>query len=446
MSFRALLRPRERLRPVSDASVSDSGLTRSTRELVERPASDALIRAAPLAEILEPHRALQARIRIAYGGEEGGFETWLAPLVRRYAAFVHLLPATADAHFREPGGLLRLGLEVGLHAVQAADGQLFAARGTVTERRALAPRWRTAAFLAGLCADLNRAISTAAIIADDGARWLPLRGPLADWLAAGDRAGYVVHWPRSHEPVTAAGLIALPHLVDAALAEFLAASQPCLVTEVIAALSGDLSSGYRPLRTIVEQTLARIADRDLRERPSTHAPSASAPVVPDTDSIEKPPSAIATTELPPDSALKPLSEPADGGADDEASKFARRAPDAASDGVSSEAAAPFSGDRRALAIPATVHPVVAEALSVLFEDPAGGRHVVTPQGIFVPLSSFMRLGLDTGLAVRALHDAGLLVTERGRKVRSHGEGASSEPGVLLNPRIIAAQASLPFRA
>jgi hypothetical protein len=70
---------------------------------------------------------------------------------------------------------------------------------------------------------------------------------------------------------------------------------------------------------------------------------------------------------------------------------------------------------------------------------------VTPEGIFVPLSSFMRLGLDTGLAVRALHDAGLLVIERGRKVRSHGEGASSEPGVLLNPRIIAAQASLPFR-
>lgn len=72
MSFRALLRPRERLPSVSDASVSDSGLTRSTRKLVERPASDALIRAAPLAEILEPHRALQERIRIAYGGEEGG--------------------------------------------------------------------------------------------------------------------------------------------------------------------------------------------------------------------------------------------------------------------------------------------------------------------------------------------------------------------------------------
>ena len=160
-----------------------SGLARSACELVE---TEALIRAAPLAEILEPHRALQDRIRIAYGGEEGGFETWLAPLVRRYATFVHLLPATADAHFREPGGLLRLGLEVGLHAVQIADGQLFAARGTVTERRALAPRWRTAAFVAGLCAELYRPVSAAAVIADDGARWLPLSGPLADWLAAGE--------------------------------------------------------------------------------------------------------------------------------------------------------------------------------------------------------------------------------------------------------------------
>jgi hypothetical protein len=282
MSFRALLRPRERLPSASDAPVSCPGVAWSTREPAERPASDALIRAAPLAEILEPHRALQARIRIACGARRG-FDTWLAPLVRRYAAFVHLLPATADAHFREPGGLLRLGLEVGLHAVQAADGQLFAAQGTVTERRALAPRWRTAAFLAGLCADLYRPISTAAIIADDGARWLPLRGPLADWLAAGDRAGYVVHRPRSRAG-DRGGTHRAPH--PSTPRSPTSGCEPAVPRDrVIAALSGDLSGRARAAQDGSSNRRRAFATRSARSAfRRTH--QRLAPVVPDTDSIE----------------------------------------------------------------------------------------------------------------------------------------------------------------
>lgn len=68
--------------------------------------------------LLAPHAALVDRIRVAEGGEEGSFELQVAPLIRRFAAFLHLMPATRDAHFRGAGGCLQCGLEVGFHALQ----------------------------------------------------------------------------------------------------------------------------------------------------------------------------------------------------------------------------------------------------------------------------------------------------------------------------------------
>src|SRR5262245_55022064 len=70
--------------------------------------------AAGVDEILARHATLIDRIRVGYAGAEGSFDAEIEPLIRRFAAFVHLLPATNDGHFREPGGCLQCGLEVGL--------------------------------------------------------------------------------------------------------------------------------------------------------------------------------------------------------------------------------------------------------------------------------------------------------------------------------------------
>lgn len=101
------------------------------------------LRFVALDEVLAPHAALAERIRIAYGGAEGGFEIQITPLIRRFAAFVHLLPATRDAHFRGAGGCLHCGLEVGLHALQTADGQIFRLRRWPWSRHnARSEQWR----------------------------------------------------------------------------------------------------------------------------------------------------------------------------------------------------------------------------------------------------------------------------------------------------------------
>lgn len=353
--------------------------------------------------------------------------------------FVHLLPATPDAHFRERGGLLRLGLEVGLHAVQVADGQLFAARATVTERRALAPRWRTAAFLAGMCAGLHRAVLEVAVLGDDGARWHPVTAPLAGWLAAGGRGSYVVQWQASDEPVLAAALVALPHLLEPELVEFLETSRPCLVSEVIGALSGDPAAGSSVLGAILQQTLARIVDRDLRDRPPAHVAAMIA-----TDSSAPRDINPACASAPPDSVLRPVPESFADSLRDPPAPEDGPAPRSAPEDTATEQAPPVVGRVRALSLPATLNPLVAEAISSLLEDPVGSGCIDTPQGIFMPLSAFARRGLDTGLVVRALHGAGLLATDRGRKVRTLGDGASSEPGIVVTQRTLNVQASLPF--
>jgi conjugal transfer pilus assembly protein TraI len=95
--------------------------------------------AASVADLLTPHEALLDRIRIGYGVDASTFEREVMAAVRGYAAFVHLLPATADNHFSTPGGLLELGLEVGFFALQGTDAHIFSGRATISTRRLLEP-------------------------------------------------------------------------------------------------------------------------------------------------------------------------------------------------------------------------------------------------------------------------------------------------------------------
>ena len=64
--------------------------------------------ASSVEELLGPHQELIDRIKMCYGVDRATFEHELLVLIRRYADFVHLLPATLDNYFNAPGGLLRM--------------------------------------------------------------------------------------------------------------------------------------------------------------------------------------------------------------------------------------------------------------------------------------------------------------------------------------------------
>ena len=114
------------------------------------PASDPGFACVSVDELLATHSELIARIKLCYGSSREDFEREVLTLIRRYAEFVHLLPATADNFFSAPGGLLRLGLETSFFSLQGTDAHIFSGRSTITARRHLEPRWRLATFIAGL--------------------------------------------------------------------------------------------------------------------------------------------------------------------------------------------------------------------------------------------------------------------------------------------------------
>jgi len=407
------------------------------------------IRALGLDELLEGHARLIDRICLAYGGEEGSFECHLTPSIRRYAAFVHLLPATRDAHFRYPGGLLRCGLEVGLHALQAADAQIFSAGGTVQARRAVAPRWRAAAFVTGLCSEAYRPVFAATVHCDIGGPWNPLLMPLLDWLERRRCDRYIVQWSEGCTAPRAATLAVLPKILAPTLLAFLAEPDRAILDHVICAIAAPSGVAQNAIGSIVEQTLARVLVRDLRFAPilhsvpamaaaSTTVSRAEAPLTGGADVTGSRGAASVATGSQSDVGVSPCDPPTAvevAGLTEPAGDVNEQVPPVEA------AATPPQVPQPVLAIPATLHPAIAEALTALLA-PATGEPLtpgidVSTKGVFVPLALFAQRGLDTGLVVGALHEARLLVLQGSRKVwRGHGRDPDA-PGIMLNARLLA---------
>ena len=359
-------------------------------------------------------------------------------MIRRYAALIHLLPATPDAHFREAGGLLRCGLEVGFHALQAADGQIFSAQRTVPERRAMEPRWRTALFIAGLCAELHRALSAVVVTEAGEADWSPLVLPLGTWLRERGCPHYEVRWRTASEPLAAAGLLLLPQVVSPPLLAFLAEGDRAVLSQMMASLAGASPQGPGVLGEIVHRTLGLVVDRDLRRHASSppHAVPSSAPP----DAVvaaqpRRPDEQGEVTGIPPPAASVTPSE------DEQQGDRAEHPP--AQEGGVTEArpqAPPPTIRHRELSLPSTLNPLVAEALRSLLSGNGEAREregvETTDEGIYVALTAWQRHGLDTGIVVRALHESRLLIPDRGRKIRRRRVNGSDELGVLLAPGIL----------
>nr|WP_269456950.1 MobH family relaxase [Sulfurifustis variabilis] len=151
--------------------------------------------AAEPRRLLAPQWDIVRSIQHTLALERGEFERLVLPVIERYAAFVHLLPASERHHHRLAGGLLRHGLEVACWAARAAEGVVFVGGGTPLERKSLEPRWRIAVCLAGLLHDVGKAGADVSVTSNDGAhRWNPHRGALYDWARAHKLTRYFLHW------------------------------------------------------------------------------------------------------------------------------------------------------------------------------------------------------------------------------------------------------------
>src|SRR5690625_3597588 len=76
-------------------------------------------------KLLETQAELIERIRSILGFNKEEYAHLVLPVIERYAAFVHLLPASEAHHHRGAGGLFRHGLEVAAFAAQFSEAMMF---------------------------------------------------------------------------------------------------------------------------------------------------------------------------------------------------------------------------------------------------------------------------------------------------------------------------------
>lgn len=233
--------------PVSSYSVADPGFA-----------------ALPIEDLLAGEAKLITRIKLCYGTDRDSFEREVLSLVRRYAAYVHLLPATADNYFSTPGGLFRLGLETGFFSLQGTDAHIFSGRMSISARRQLEPRWRHATFIAGLCCELHRLMSHITVTDATGETWPAFLLPLVDWLAARGAERYFLRWRPQATEARGLGLFALPHVVSPAVMTYLSECNTVIVPHLLASIGGiPVYREHNILDGLVRRSLALVIDRDL---------------------------------------------------------------------------------------------------------------------------------------------------------------------------------------
>ena len=220
--------------------------------------------AAP-ARIVATQGALIARLQDALAFTDARFAALVRPVVERYAAFVHLLPASEAHHHRGAGGLFRHGLEVAFHAAQASQGRIFALDRGPAERRELEPRWRLAAGLAGLCHDVGKPVSDLSVSDREGrTTWRPLLESLADWATANGVEHYFLRWrERRHARHETFGLLVLERILTPEVTAWLVDADPEILQGLLAAVAG-IDDGAA-LGTLVAEADRASVERDLRE-------------------------------------------------------------------------------------------------------------------------------------------------------------------------------------
>jgi hypothetical protein len=141
----------------------------------------------------------QLRNYIPVSDEE--YERLILSVVRQYAEYVHLIPASETNHHREAGGLLRHGLEVAYISARMSKGFSWDTGMFPERRQRRSVSWVLVGAIAGLLHDVGKVVSDIGITTADGTHeWVPRESTLLEWAKAVDTRRYFLRWkPNRHE-------------------------------------------------------------------------------------------------------------------------------------------------------------------------------------------------------------------------------------------------------
>ena len=144
-------------------------------------------------ELLEKEKKLMLEIWDASGMNDDEFSQTVVPAVQNLAEYVELLPASAQHHHSEEGGLFRHSLETALFCLRLARTSILARYGTHAEVNFSKNYWSHAAFLGGLFHDLGKVVSSFAVFDEKThKRWKATEESLWEWGTKNNVERYVV--------------------------------------------------------------------------------------------------------------------------------------------------------------------------------------------------------------------------------------------------------------
>ncbi len=258
-----ITRIRQRLFGVESAPVG-SVATTIDEDVPRYPPFMKGLPAAPVERILSSQTELIAAIEQALALPDSLYQTIAAPVIRRYAGFSHLLPASESHHHRGAGGLFRHGLEVAHWATLASQGSLFATSASPKERKAQELRWRLAVCFAGLLHDIGKPVADIAVVDAQGQHtWNPCDENITDWALRNEIDRYFLRWRdnrhKRHEQFSA---LVIERVLTREARTFILESGPDIMQAMLETING-LDRGSKVYALVITADCKSV-ERDLK--------------------------------------------------------------------------------------------------------------------------------------------------------------------------------------
>lgn len=230
--------------------------------------------------LLSVHQQKLTALRLESGYELRSFQQLMEAPVLQVAQWVHRLPASADEHHCEPGGLLRLSIESAATAFHRAEGKFLggSANGMMHDQER-DRRLRYVAFLAGLFRPLGRGLTQVHVTApsSESSPWNSLQEPLWTWRRRTNAQSLALRWLEPSEASTSqcASVWLASRLLPTEAMLHLQNSAALLPT-LLAILGGERQG---QLTTIVEEAYRAVIEVERSGRkPLPHAEPVAMPL------------------------------------------------------------------------------------------------------------------------------------------------------------------------
>lgn len=210
--------------------------------------------ATPPSRLIESEKDLVVKLRNVLGLSTEDTQTYLNPILMRYAETVHLLPASEIHHHRFVGGLLRHGLEVAFWSGQNSLQYAFEYQGKLSEKRQHTLRWRFAFILGGMLHDLGKTVNDMVVTDSTGQHvWMPFKESIWEWSERLKLEGYYVYWrkKRVHKQHESIGFPLANRVIGPEALTFLSAYDQELIPILFGLLSGSIDKENALVKSVI---------------------------------------------------------------------------------------------------------------------------------------------------------------------------------------------------